>query len=164
MKPKRRPQLTLEWTLSDRLIEILTGIMLTALIAIPLYFYDRLPDLIPIHFNLFGEVDGYGSKQMIWLWPALGLAIYGGLGWMNKRPHNFNYLVPITDKNARVQYTISTQMTRTLRLILITLFVLISWSMVKSDQLYLIKQLTPILFLSIFVLIAYSQYRSFKNK
>lgn len=79
MKPKRRPQLTLEWTLSDRLIEILTGIMLTALIAIPLYFYDRLPDLIPIHFNLFGEVDGYGSKQMIWLWPALGLAIYGGL-------------------------------------------------------------------------------------
>ena len=29
--------------------------------------YGALPDSIPIHFNGRGEVDGYGSKLMLWI-------------------------------------------------------------------------------------------------
>ena len=30
--------------------------------AVGLYFYPSLPSRVPIHWNLKGEVNGYGSK------------------------------------------------------------------------------------------------------
>lgn len=40
-----------------------------------LYEYSNLPDIIPTHFNMRGEADGYGSKTTIfWMWGvALGM-------------------------------------------------------------------------------------------
>jgi uncharacterized membrane protein len=48
------------------------------LIAIPFfyayYLYPNLPNKIPIHFNLQGEVDGWGSRESIFLMPfVMGL-------------------------------------------------------------------------------------------
>jgi uncharacterized membrane protein len=45
------------------------------LIALPfayaLYLYPSLPSRIPIHFNLKGEADGWGSRESIFLSPAI---------------------------------------------------------------------------------------------
>jgi uncharacterized membrane protein len=45
------------------------------LIALPfayaLYLYPSLPSRIPIHFNLKGEADGWGSAETIFLSPAI---------------------------------------------------------------------------------------------
>jgi len=39
--------------------------------AYALYLYPTLPNKIPMHFNLKGEVDGWGSKESIYLLPAI---------------------------------------------------------------------------------------------
>jgi uncharacterized membrane protein len=36
-----------------------------------LYLYPSLPARIPIHFNIKGEVDGWGSAESIFLGPAI---------------------------------------------------------------------------------------------
>lgn len=36
----------------------------------------KLPDTIPIHWNVQGEIDGYGSKYLILLFGLLGLGVY----------------------------------------------------------------------------------------
>jgi uncharacterized membrane protein len=50
-------------------------VFVLGLIALPfgyaLYLYPTLPARIPIHFNIKGEVDGWGSAESIFLSPAI---------------------------------------------------------------------------------------------
>ena len=39
--------------------------------AYAFYLYPTLPNKIPMHFNLNGEVDGWGSKESIYLLPCI---------------------------------------------------------------------------------------------
>ena len=39
--------------------------------------YWRLPERIPCHFNLRGEVDAWSGRATIWLLPVLGFVLYG---------------------------------------------------------------------------------------
>jgi uncharacterized membrane protein len=39
--------------------------------AYALYLYPTLPNKIPMHFNINGEVDGWGSKESIYLLPSI---------------------------------------------------------------------------------------------
>ena len=39
--------------------------------AYAIYLYPTLPNKIPMHFNLKGEVDGWGSRESIYLLPAI---------------------------------------------------------------------------------------------
>lgn len=39
--------------------------------AYAFYLYPTLPNKIPMHFNLNGEVDGWGSKESIYLLPTI---------------------------------------------------------------------------------------------
>ena len=43
---------------------ILTTIMCLLPILLGLYLYDQLPDMVPTHFNMHGEPDGWSSKPM----------------------------------------------------------------------------------------------------
>ena len=45
------------------------------LIGIPFiyaaYLYPSLPEIIPLHFNIKGEADGFGGKDSIYLGPSI---------------------------------------------------------------------------------------------
>jgi uncharacterized membrane protein len=47
------------------------------LFAVSFYLYPSLPEEIPTHWNASGVVDGYGSKEMIFLFPIITALIYG---------------------------------------------------------------------------------------
>ena len=53
---------------------------LILLILVPIvylmYMYDTLPDTVPIHWNIKGQVDGYGSKGMLWIPAWIPLVSY----------------------------------------------------------------------------------------
>ncbi len=41
-----------------------------------IYFYDNLPEIIPIHWNIDGEIDGYAPKQVgAFLLPIISLIV-----------------------------------------------------------------------------------------
>ncbi len=44
--------------------------------------YQYLPELIPIHWNVNGEVDSYGHRSMIFLAPVLSLLVTSGLYYL----------------------------------------------------------------------------------
>lgn len=44
--------------------------------AMAIYFYPQFPNTIPTHYNLYGEADGFGSKNMIFLEAALPLIFW----------------------------------------------------------------------------------------
>jgi uncharacterized membrane protein len=57
--------------------ELPQWIVIAAMFAIAVWSWPRLPDQIPIHWNIHGEVDGYGGKFVgLLLLPLVVLGLY----------------------------------------------------------------------------------------
>lgn len=67
--------------------------------------YSDLPDRIPTHFNANGEPDGYGSPSSMWMLFAVQLSIAVGVWVLSYFPHKHNYMVEITEENAKRVYS-----------------------------------------------------------
>lgn len=104
-----RPKINIKYETIDYIIESLGIIALVCLLTAPIYFYNILPDNIPIHYNIHGQPDAYESKQMIWLLPVIGLLLYIGMTLLNKIPHLFNYPTKVTSENAERLYRTGTR-------------------------------------------------------
>ncbi len=107
---------------------VLEGTSLWLLIAICAYawlVYNSLPETIPTHFNIQGQVDGYGGKGSVFILPALAILMYTGLSILNRFPHIFNYPVAITSENALRQYTLATRLIRIIKTSVMVVFSLI---------------------------------------
>lgn len=46
---------------------LLCILMIAAMTAVTAYFYPSLPASMPIHWNVAGQVDGYGPRWHLWL-------------------------------------------------------------------------------------------------
>ena len=54
-----------------RIYWIIALVVLVASIAAPAWLYPGLPDRIPTHWNINGDVDGYGGKWTLFLFPVM---------------------------------------------------------------------------------------------
>ena len=111
------PKIKLEKNKIDLLIEILTFSLIIISITIIGVFYNQLPEKIPIHFNWpTKDINGLGSKNIIFASPILFSIIAFGIYKLNKFPWIFNYPFEINEKNAVYNYTQATLMLRILNL------------------------------------------------
>ncbi len=110
----------------DMLIERWSWASLFVLWGFSFYCYFTLPNIIPTHFNVFGEVDGVGSKVSIFILPLISTTITVLLTILNSYPHVFNYPTPVTAQNAEKQYRNATRLLRVLKLLGILIFIIIS--------------------------------------
>lgn len=129
-----RPKLKIELTTLDKIMEILGWIFIIAIWSMTIISYNQLPDVIPTHFNLKGEVNGYGEKWMIWLLASITTILFLVMTYLNKFPHRFNYLTVITKDNALRQYTIATRMIRFLKILMVAIFLLTTYQTIKQSN------------------------------
>lgn len=158
-KYENRPRIKIEPTAFDKILDASSVVLLVLIWVTVLMNYTDLPAKIPMHFNDAGEVNEYGNKQMIWLLPAIGIVLFLLLYFLNKMPHNFNYLVKITPQNAKQQYTIGTRIIRFTSLFVMGVFYYIVYKTVAitlgTDATTLNKWFSPlIMFISIGGIIA----------
>ena len=97
-----RQRIKIELDVSDWTMEIIGATFLVLMIGFPLYYFNELPNTIPIHFNGSGEADGFSQKNTVWTLPVIGLVIYIGMLILNRYPHILNYPREITEENARM--------------------------------------------------------------
>lgn len=123
------------------------------------YMYNRLPEIIPTHFNMSGEVDDYGNKLTLFLIPILGSVLFVVMSILLKHPEKFNYPVKITLANAQKQYTLAVRLIRWLNVTIMIVFNgllwLIYYSAVKSDAVHAMFIAVLILLLTIVPLVIY---------
>ena len=127
----KRPKIELSNTLLDKLLEISGYVILAGLWIFNTISFFSLPEIIPIHFDGNGDVDGYGKRATIFLLPIIGTFLFGMMTILNKSPENFNYSVEINTDNAEKQYTIATRLMRILKVIMIFIFLLIDYQTVQ---------------------------------
>ncbi len=92
------------WASFNKAIKIIGYIAIASLFIITTFYYPQLPDTIPIHFNIKGEPDGFGSKNTIWVMPFIALGCFLLINFLNKSPHLLNIPVKITEENKEYQY------------------------------------------------------------
>ncbi len=130
----KRPVISIELYTWDIWMETTAWTFLILLWIYPLQLYTSLPEQIPSHFSLDGNVDGYNSKQTILLLPIIATIINIGLLILGHYPHLFNYSTRITPQNAAQQYRMATRIVRFSRILISAIFILLVYKIIASTQ------------------------------
>ena len=159
----KRPKIDIKLDPIDRVLQATTALGLLALVLLPLYYFDMLPDEIPSHFGPNGQPDDYSRKGIIWTLPIIGLLLSTGLFWLNKHPHTFNYPQKITEDNAERLYTVATKVTRFINAQMALVFAYLAYSTIHTalgTQDGLSPYFLVIFIICNFVVIGYLLYKS----
>jgi uncharacterized membrane protein len=165
---EKRPKLQLKWTKFDYFLEFLAiGILIFHWIFM-LYYYSKLPQIIPSYLDSNGEIDGMGSKNMLCLVPIIGLLLYIAISYTNKKPHCFNFPYPITAENAERQYRNSLMMMRVMKILVQLVFLCVTANIISTALPFGLKfvglWMFPVGIALIFVTMFFFVYRGFKLK
>ena len=128
----KRPILSIPMTMVENVLNVLSVILLVSISLYIFFVWNKLPEKIPTHFNIAGEVDGWGGKGSLWILPVMGLFLYTVLSILSRFPHVFNYPFNITEENAPRLCLESRRMMVILNFELISFFSLISWESVQA--------------------------------
>lgn len=131
---EERPVLKIKLTLADKISEIAGWIILSLLWAFLILNFTSISDTIPVHYNIAGKSDGFGSRMTIFFMPTLSTILFVGMTFLNNYPHIFNYPSRITIQNAERQYTIATKLIRYLKLIIVITFSFITFQIANEQQ------------------------------
>lgn len=109
------------------LLGLLSMVLLTVL------YYEKLPDRIPTHFDLSGQVDAYGEKSTLWLIVVITAVVVLILNLVNRTPHLVNYSVPITEENAPLQYQNLQRLNRTMAAVISLCLAYIHYAIIQMS-------------------------------
>jgi uncharacterized membrane protein len=162
----RKPKIELKLTTTDKVIEITGWFIILGIWILILYNYYKIPERIPIHYNIFGKADNFGGKANILILPIISTILFIGLTILNKFPHIFNYLETITKENAPSQYTNATRTIRILKLVIAIIFGLIVFQTLHNTNTDngLGIWFLPFMFGVIFIPLIYFLIKSAKTK
>ena len=83
-------------TLWQRVLGILSPALLLGTVVYILIRWPHLPEQIPLHYNIAGEIDGYGGRGMLLLMPVIGLVSDAVVALAGRFPKSWNTGTKIT--------------------------------------------------------------------
>lgn len=125
-----RPVIRNSNTIMEKVLEIILLFIVVLMVIWPICQFARLPETVPIHINIHGDIDGYGSRIVVLVLPIVGVLLYVGLTVLQRVPHLYNYPIEVTDDNAHLLYALGVQMIRFVKAIMIILFVYLTYSFI----------------------------------
>ena len=64
-------------SLTQKILEGLSLVLVAGMLLGPLLFWSRIPDQIPGHYNAAGEITRWGGKGELFLLPVVSVFMYG---------------------------------------------------------------------------------------
>jgi uncharacterized membrane protein len=123
-----KPNVNIVSRLHHRLTEAIALIMILVNTGLVLGYYSRLPQTIPIHFNVSGEADAYDDKSMLLYLAGAAVVMFLILGFLGRVPRLFQYPFRITPENAKRQYENAAAMLRLMNIVIASMFAYISYA------------------------------------
>lgn len=129
---KNKPKIKIPVEGIDLIIDLIVLVMLLFLWGYVLVSYTSLPETIPSHFNIQGEVDGYSGRNSIWVLMTITTIMAVGMYVLTKYPHIHNHLEEITEENAARNYKMSCRLLRFVNLFTILIMSGIVYSIIEK--------------------------------
>ncbi len=149
-------------------LEVVALSTIVAAAAIAVSSWGVLPEIVPIHFNLVGQPDGFGPKYMTLVIPALMLVLYITYSALGKYPQLSAKSSRTQEQNARYFQLTRTMMTW-IKAELGVLFLYIQWSIIATAR-GVTTGLNPLVLLGIIAVlwttlaVVYIRWRSGSNQ
>lgn len=106
----------------QRIAAILAPAILLGTIAYILIVWHTLPERIPTHYNMAGEIDGYGGRGTLLIMPIFGLVNDLIMALVGRVPKSWNTGVRVTALNRARVYCLVRDLLADLRLGMAVLF------------------------------------------
>ncbi len=119
---QKRPQIRQELKISDKVIILLTWVVVILSFVLVFQYFKTLPDTIPTHYGPTGEADGWGDKAALWSLPIISLVLVVMMQSLSFYPQHLNYPFTITELNVNFQYRLASRFIRFLGLIIALIF------------------------------------------
>ncbi len=94
----------------------------------------RVPDQIPIHFDLAGHPDAWGSPLSLLLLPIIALFLYAIITAVSRFPSAFNYPTRVTAQNRERLQQIALNMMAWIKAELCCLFAVIQYATIDTAR------------------------------
>jgi uncharacterized membrane protein len=131
LSKSERPILDLPASPLERRLQVAAALGFLLLWLLPLLYWRRMPEQIPVHFRVGGQPDAWGGKMMTFLLPGIGTLMYAMLTFLRRLPHLYNYLWAITPENAARQYLLARTMIGWLCAEIVGTFLWLEWDMIR---------------------------------
>lgn len=107
---------------------------MVSLVAYLAVMWNALPDVMPIHFTLDGEIDRWGSRNILIIFPVIAIGTCVLIFLVKNAPHKYNYLVKITEENAAVQYRLARVLMRVVMVEILLVFLSVEWIVIRNGM------------------------------
>ena len=84
-------------TIPQRVMEILCLVLLLLQFVLPVALWRLMPDPLPTHYTMAGEVDGWGSRGTVFIMAGFSLFLWVLLSlvnWIDPRNWNIPFTIP----------------------------------------------------------------------
>ena len=106
----------------DWIIEVLCLIFLGGITIYLILNWSSMPDKIPMHYNVAGEIDRWGNKTEIIFIPVMSWLLYGLITITEQFPKAWNTGIQVTEENAPRVYRVLKSMIKTTKLFMVIVF------------------------------------------
>ena len=92
-------------TAFSKIANLISLIFVIGILIYILIVWKDIPDMIPGHYNMAGEIDKYSSKNSIWLLVGVQILLFAMMSVIERFPNIWNTGVKITAENRERVYT-----------------------------------------------------------
>lgn len=114
-------------------------ISLLSVVGIVLYViitWKNIPDMIPGHYNIAGEIDKYSSKNSIWILIVVQILLFTMMSVLERFPNIWNTGVQITEENVERVYTNLRNMKTYLKMMIMIYFSYMTFQSIGGGNLH----------------------------
>ena len=114
-------------------------ISLLSVVGIVLYViitWKNIPDMIPGHYNIAGEIDKYSSKNSIWILIVVQILLFTMMSVLERFPNIWNTGVKITEENRERVYTNLRNMQTYLKMMIMIYFSYMTFQSIGGGNLH----------------------------
>lgn len=141
-------------------LEVLSLLILISTIALLIIRWKDLPDQIPGHYNLAGEIDRWGNKNELIVIPVFSIMLYLLLTVITFFPSIWNMPVSVTDKNKEKVYGCVKSMLLVMKVEIMALFFWINYNSMSAKA--MTPLFLPILLITVFGTMIYYLVKTVK--
>ena len=106
----------------DIVIEVICLLLLGGITFYLILNWSSMPDKIPMHYDIAGQIDRWGKKSEIIFIPVVSWLLYLLITVSEHFPQSWNTGVQITEENAPRVYRILKSMVKTTKLLMVIMF------------------------------------------
>lgn len=123
-------------TAFSKIANLISLIFVIGILIYILIVWKDIPDMIPGHYNMAGEIDKYSSKNSIWILVGVQILLFAMMSVIERFPNIWNTGVKITAENRERVYTTLRNMLSYLKMMIMGYFSYMTFQSIAGGNLH----------------------------